>query len=563
MAEKSETIDSDVSKLSKTHNGAVERLVDLRKIWAIAIKNWMVLKGDKIRLVPLVLFPIIMISVFGFSAGNTPEHLPAAVVDYDHTAMSQQISDSLSSLQTFSVKYHVGTQDEGKKLLDNGVVKVLFVLPPGLSDDIAAGRQAHIDVMVDESDSSVASISKAMAQSFAAQVSSEITAQRLAALQAQAEAASAELNAAGAASNAAARQGAGSLASSQSEAAAHWGSFNYVELRSAANVKATVQGLKNSLGYLVDQNEIVDSFTPASMTSATLALLATGDSQQSTLQTIASYQGLGAAQAMMLRDAGVVYADYLKLARQSSVQGAQAALSANLISSAQGRVEGISSQAQDASASVAANFIEPYGYGRRGIDYLLPAIIAMAIFQGATMNLGRAIAGEKKDGSLTRVFLTPTSNTTIVLGTQLFYLLLEVVRSSMMIVVAVLLFSVSISGSVVDIIAIIAIFAIGTTGVGMVLSVLTNSQEQYMALSMLVSMPIMFLSGVFFPVQTMPPILQGVAQFLPVTYAADALRGVMVKGFTLYQVMPDLLAMIAFGALTLALSILLFKRELA
>lgn len=92
---------------------------------------------------------------------------------------------------------------------------------------------------------------------------------------------------------------------------------------------------------------------------------------------------------------------------------------------------------------------------------------------------------------------------------------------------------------------------------------LTNSQEQYMAMSMLVSMPIMFLSGVFFPVQTMPPILQGVAQFLPVTYAADALRGVMVKGFTLYQVMPDLLAMIAFGALTLALSILLFKRELA
>jgi len=54
-----------------------------------------------------------------------------------------------------------------------------------------------------------------------------------------------------------------------------------------------------------------------------------------------------------------------------------------------------------------------------------------------------------------------------------------------------------------------------------------------------------------------------VAQFLPVTYAADALRGVMVKGFTLYQVMPDLLAMIAFGALTLALSVLLFKRELS
>lgn len=549
--------------LTKTHNGAVERLVDMRKVWAIVLKNWMVLKGDKVRLVPLVLFPIIMIAVFGFSAGSAPKHLPAAVVDYDHSAMSQEIADSLSAVETFTMKYSVGTQDEGRKLLDSGNIRVLFVLPQGLGDDIASGKPSHIDILVDQSDSSVASIAKATAQAFTAQVSAKISAQRLAAMHAQADAATAELGAAEAASIMVAKQGSGSVAASQSETAARWGSLAYTYSRSSKNVKDTVQGLRNSLGYLVDQNEIAGSFTPASMTSATLALLATGDSQASTLQTIASYQGLGAAQSLMFRDAGVIYSDYSKAAGQLTAQGAQAALSAQFIDSAQGRVGQIASQTETAGAAIEANFIEPYGYGRRGIDYLLPAIIAMAIFQGATMNLGRAIAGEKKDGSLTRVFLTPTSNTTIVLGTQMFYLLLEVVRSSFMIIVAVALFSVSISGSVIDIMIIIAIFAIGTTGVGMVLSVMTNNQEQYMALAMLVSMPIMFLSGVFFPVQTMPPLLQGVAQFLPVTYAADALRGVMVKGFTLSQVMPDLFAMIAFGALTFALSIWMFKRELS
>ncbi len=567
--------------LTRTHNGAigtsqrsdahrngdsdcaVERLIDFRKMWAIVLKNWMVLKGDKVRLVPLVLFPIIMIAVFGFSAGNTPKHLSAAIVDYDHTPMSQEIADSLSSVEIFAMKYSVGTQDEGRQLLDNGQIKALFVLPSGLGDDVASGRPSHIDVLVDESDSSVASIAKATAQTFTAQMSSRISGQRLAAMHAQANAANAELRAAAAASDAVAQQGSGSLAASQSEVASHWGGINNAYSKSSKAVKDSVQSMKNSLGYLVDQNEIADSFTPASMTTATLYLLATGDSQASTLQQIAAYQGIGISQAIMLRDAGAIYSNYQKLSGQAAAQGANAAVSARFIDSAEGRVGRIASQTETAGAAIEANFIEPYGYGRRGIDFLLPAIIAMAIFQGATMNLGRAIAGEKKDGSLTRVFLTPTSNTTIVLGTQMFYLLLEVVRSSFMIVVAVLLFSVTISGSVLDIIIIIAIFAIGTTGVGMVLSVMTNNQEQYMALAMLVSMPIMFLSGVFFPVQTMPPVLQGVAQFLPVTYAADALRGVMVKGFTLYQVMPDLLAMIAFGALTLALSILLFKRELS
>jgi ABC-2 type transport system permease protein len=178
------------------------------------------------------------------------------------------------------------------------------------------------------------------------------------------------------------------------------------------------------------------------------------------------------------------------------------------------------------------------------------------------MGLGRAIAGERKDGSLTRVFLTPTSNVTIILGTQLFYLALETVRSSFIIFIAMLLFGVSITGNVTDIIILIAIYSFGCTGIGMVLSVLTKTQEQYMAVGMMISMPVMFLSGVFFPVQTMPPILQSVAQFLPVTYAADALRGVMVKGFSLYVVLPDIMALVIFGALTLTLSLLLFKREL-
>jgi len=314
---------------------------------------------------------------------------------------------------------------------------------------------------------------------------------------------------------------------------------------------------------LIDRNEIADSFTPASMASATFTLLATGDSQQSVLQQAGMFQIMGAYQAMIYKDAAKIYSGAEQFAGIAKGQSASAKVSIAFIGAADAKLEQASEQADRVPSLIELLVLEPYGYGRRAIDFLLPSMLAMIVFQGATMGLGRAIAGERKDGSLTRVFLTPTSNTTIIFGTQLFYLLLEIVRSSMIIVAAIILFGVTVSGNPFDIVVIIAVFAMGATGVGMVLSVLTHSQEQYMAVGMLVSMPVMFLSGVFFPIQTMPEVLQALAQMLPMTYAADALRGVMVKGFTLAQVMPDMIILLAFALFMLALSIVMFKREIA
>ena len=547
---------------AQSHNGAAERAIDLRKIWAIVIKNWLVMKGDKIRLIPLILMPVLMIVIFGYAAGGTPKHIPAALVDYDHSDFSGSVVSQLSSMDVFSIKYFVGTQDEGKALMDKGQVKVLFIIPQGMGGKVALGQSAELDVMVDESDSSVAQISKSSAQAFAQQLSGQITAQRLDAISAMASSGRADLQKAGSVSSSSSQAGL-SATSSQSAVNSYWKNADYINSQSSAQTSATVQGLQNSLGYLVDQNEIANSFSPSSVASATVELLATGDQQQSVLQEIGSYQGLQAAQAMLMRDAAGIYSNYMAIASQAAGQAKAAQVSARFLDSADSKLAAISASAQQASNPVDVQFVEPYGYGRKGIDFLLPAILAMTIFQGASMGLGRAIAGERKDGSLTRVFLTPTSNITIILGTQIFYLLLETARSCLLVLVAIMLFGVSITGNFTDIIFIIAIFAMGCTGIGMVVSVLTKTQEQYMAIAMMISLPSMFLSGVFFPVQTMPPILQGLAQFLPITYAADALRGIMVKGFSTYLIFNDILVLLLFFAATFALTMIFFKRELA
>ena len=550
---------SKIHLTAAKHNGAKEYAVDLSKTWAIVKKNWLVLKGDKVRLFPLILMPMIMIVIFGYASGNLPKHLSTAIVDYDQSTFSHDVTSQIATLDSFSIKYQVGTQDEAKKLLDAGKVKVIFILPAGLGDQVASGQPAQINLMVDESDSSVAQAGKGAALAFSQSLTAQIAQKRLGALTAQVQAARQTIAQSNqitrSISNADPNAALDSSQAMASDAAT-------LSAKSGGLLSSSILSMQNALGYLIDQNEVLAGYGPGSLGSAALEQLATGDTQQSQLQQIALYQSLLGVQTRLGSDVQRLAGTNQMLAGQINAQSQQAQVAVSLQDAAGSQLELISNGVPNAGNGISISILQPYGYDRRGIDFLLPSILALVIFQGAVMGLGRAIAGERKDGSLTRVFLTPTSNVTIIVGTQIFYLLLETIRSSLIIFVAILLFGVTISGSLPDIIFIIALFALGATGVGMVLSVMTKTQEQYMALGMMVSMPMMFLSGAFFPVQTMPPVLQSVAEFLPVTYAADAMRGVMVKGFSLAQVLPDLLALAIFGLFTITLSLMLFKREL-
>ena len=203
-----------------------------------------------------------------------------------------------------------------------------------------------------------------------------------------------------------------------------------------------------------------------------------------------------------------------------------------------------------------------YGTGKRAIDFLIPSLIALTLFQGAVMGMGRAVAGEKRDGSLTRVFLTPTSNVTIISGTIIFYVLFELVRAAFLIGVAIILFNTHIEGSILLMILILAIYVSTSIAIGMIISSLVKTEQQFMSMAMVVSLPTMFLAGAFFPVQAMPKVLQAIASVLPVTYAGEALRGVMVKGFSIGMIMAPLSILLLFLAVLLGGVFLVFKRNI-
>jgi ABC-2 type transport system permease protein len=93
-------------------------------------------------------------------------------------------------------------------------------------------------------------------------------------------------------------------------------------------------------------------------------------------------------------------------------------------------------------------------------------------------------------------------------------------------------------------------------------SATAKTQEDYIQMILPIAMPMMFICGVFFPTETMPWVLQKVAYFLPLTYANDALRAVMLQGASFNLVAFDLLILLLFTLLFFTVGVMRFNRDI-
>jgi len=196
------------------------------------------------------------------------------------------------------------------------------------------------------------------------------------------------------------------------------------------------------------------------------------------------------------------------------------------------------------------------------IDFLLPGVLAMTMFMSSMFSMGNAIAGERERGELARLFMTPTSISTVLSGKIVSNLIKEMMRAVILILSAVILFNVVINGNFLLLLLVMLLSALCFVGFGMMFSATSKTQEDYIQVVMPVAMPMMFVCGVFFPTETMPWILQKIAYFLPLTYANDAFRGVMLQGAGLEAIGIDLLVLLGFTILFFGVGVARFNRQI-
>jgi ABC-2 type transport system permease protein len=212
------------------------------------------------------------------------------------------------------------------------------------------------------------------------------------------------------------------------------------------------------------------------------------------------------------------------------------------------------------TGSIILNIPNIYG-NLEYLDFLTPGVIALTVFMGSVATTGSAIAGEKEDGTLVRMLMTPISKRSVILGKTIYQLILQLGRAAILILAAYLLLGFNMNGSWLLISLVLVIFTLGGVGMGIVMSARTEDMESFFQLNMLITMPSMFVTGVFFPLSSAPNWMRYIAYCLPLTYAIDAMRTIMVKGQGLNAISTDLIILVLFALITFTLGVRLFRRE--
>lgn len=216
---------------------------------------------------------------------------------------------------------------------------------------------------------------------------------------------------------------------------------------------------------------------------------------------------------------------------------------------------------QSITSSINFQIVKQYG-DIKYIDFLVPAIIAMTVMMGAMMSMGESLAGERERGELARLFMTPTSVATVVGGKIMSRLVIQTATALVLIGAAIALFGITINGSMLLTLLLLVLTALCFVGFGIMVSARVSTQEDYVQMVMPFTMPMMFISGVFYPIETMPWIFQKLAYIAPLTYANDALRGVMLKGLSIGDIWVDVAVLLGFTALFFIMGVVKFNRDI-
>lgn len=196
--------------------------------------------------------------------------------------------------------------------------------------------------------------------------------------------------------------------------------------------------------------------------------------------------------------------------------------------------------------------------------FMVPGLAAYLIAISAVLLTALTIAGEWERGSMEQLFASPVGRLDIVLGKLAPYLVLGLIELLMVVAFGALAFDVPFRGSWLALLSVGFFFLVGMLGQGLLISVVTKNQlvaTQAGALSAL--LPSMLLSGMLFPIENMPEILQALSHLIPARYMVHTLRSVLLKGSGLEVLWPDLLAQLLFSVVVLAISTARFPRRLA
>jgi ABC-2 type transport system permease protein len=203
------------------------------------------------------------------------------------------------------------------------------------------------------------------------------------------------------------------------------------------------------------------------------------------------------------------------------------------------------------------------GKNQTYVDFLVPGVIAMSVMQTGIFSVAFAFVELREKGILRRLMATPMRRLDFMSAQIATRLLMGVVQVALLLAIGVIAFHFHLSGNILNILAAAAVGSVVFIAMGFVISGLSKNEDSVPAFANLIVLPMMFLSGVFFPIDSVPSWLRVISDRLPLTFLTDSLRHISLDGASLWTVRWDLLWLGVWLALMAFLAVRAFKWEAA
>ena len=196
--------------------------------------------------------------------------------------------------------------------------------------------------------------------------------------------------------------------------------------------------------------------------------------------------------------------------------------------------------------------------------FMVPGVLALLLMVITAVLGSMAIVREKELGTLEQLNVTPLRRWELTVGKLLPFGVIGVIDVLLVVSVAVFWFEIPMRGSLALLLGLSLVYLLCTLGLGLFVSTISSNQQQAMMTAVFFfMMPMIYLSGFIFPIETMPAVIQPVTYLIPLRYYLVIVRGIFLKGVGLEAFWPDALLMLAWGVTVITLATFRSKKTLA
>jgi ABC transporter DrrB family efflux protein len=203
-----------------------------------------------------------------------------------------------------------------------------------------------------------------------------------------------------------------------------------------------------------------------------------------------------------------------------------------------------------------------YNPALQSSHFFVPGLIAIILQLVMLFLTASAIVRERELGTLEQLFVTPVSRTGLLLGKLLPYAAIGFAETVLVLLVMVAVFAVPVHGSLLLLLTLATLFLLCALGLGIFVSTLATTQLQAMQLAFMIMLPSVLLSGFMFPRSQMPGPIYWATFAIPVTYFVDILRGVVLRGADLVDLLPHVAGLAICCVVIFGISLSRFHKQL-